>query len=204
MKRPSLRVARAAKWAALPVAVLASGLIISIGSYSAFKSTTSNPGSAWNAGAVVLADDDSDTALFQVGQIAPGFTGTNCISVSSTGTVPAEVRLYATNGATTKALSSYLDLTITQGTGGGFGSCAGFSALGSGSSVYAGTLAAFISGHADYANGVLQGANAWQVTGSNPPDNRTYKITWTVNASTPNTVQGGTAGLDFTWESQSL
>src|SRR4051812_46745677 len=44
MKWPSLRVARAAKWTALPVAVLASGLIISIGSYSAFKSTTTNPG----------------------------------------------------------------------------------------------------------------------------------------------------------------
>jgi len=204
MKRPSLRVARAAKWTALPVAVLASGLIISIGSYSAFKSTTTNPGSAWNAGSVVLADDDSDSALFAVNAIAPGYTGSNCITVSSTGTVPAEIRLYATNGTTTKALSTYLNVVVTQGDGGGFGSCTGFTPLGSGSAVFTGTLATFISGHGDYAHGVLLGANAWQVTGTNLPETRTYKIQWTVDAATPDSVQGGAAGLDFTWESLSL
>jgi hypothetical protein len=58
----SPRSRRLVRWAALPVAVLASGVIVSTASYSAFTSSTDNTGNAWSAGAISLTDDDSGAA----------------------------------------------------------------------------------------------------------------------------------------------
>jgi hypothetical protein len=44
------------------------------------------------------------------------------------------------------------------------------------------------------------GSGAW--TPAANPESKTYKITYTVNAAAPNTVQNGTASATFTWEIQ--
>ncbi len=136
--------------------------------------------------------------MFTASNLAPGATGTRCIAVTSTGTLASLVHLYGTGATTTNALSSYVTLTVTQGTGGTFaGGCAGFTPLASGSSVYTGTLAAFGTTATNYANGL----GSWAPTGT-APETRVFRFVYTVDVAAPNTTQGGTAAIGFTWEAQ--
>ena len=189
------------RWA-VPAAILA-GVLVSAGfvwqaSYSAFSAPTSNPTSNWAAGTVALADDDAGTALFSASALKPGSTGQKCIAVTSNGTLPSAVKLYGTGAATTNALSSSINLTITQGTGGTFlNNCSGFTPLASGSSLFTGTLAGFASASTSFATGL----GTWVPTGS-APETRVFQLTYTLDAAAPNSVQGGTAALGFTWEAQ--
>jgi hypothetical protein len=186
---------RVAAAASIPVAMVASGAMVWHASYSAFSSTTTNPSSNWAAGTVSLTDDDSNTAMFNASNLKPGSTGSKCIAVTSTGSLPSAVKLYGTSYSTTNNLAANLSITVDEGTGGSFaGGCAGFT---SSSQVYNGTLAAFGAGKTNYSNGV----GSWQPTGSGS-ETKVYKITYTLSGSTPDTAQGGTAGIGFTWEAQ--
>ncbi len=60
--------------------------------------------------------------------------------VTSTGTLASQVRLYADEVTGTAGLADHLALTIEQGTGGGYGTCTGFTAQ---STVFDGSLAGF-------------------------------------------------------------
>jgi hypothetical protein len=174
--------------------VAASAGVVWHASYSAFSATTANPTNNWAAGSVALTDDDSNTAMFTASNLKPTSTGSKCIAVTSNGTLAAAVKLYGTSPATTNGLSSYINLTVVQGTGGGFGSCTGFAA---GPTIYSGTLASFGSSDTNFATG----AGTWTPTGT-PGESRTYQFTYTVDPATPNSAQGGTASIGFTWEAQ--
>jgi hypothetical protein len=196
---PTRRAARLIKWGAIPAALLVSGIVVGQASYSAFNSTTSNPTNNWSAGTVALSDDDSNTAMFTATGLKPGSTGTKCIAVTSSGSLASDVYLYGTSPATTNALSTYIHLTVTQGTGGTSGSCTGFTPLATGSSLFTGTLASFGTTATNFATGL----GTWTPTGT-APETRTYEFTYTVDAATPNTSQGGTAAIGFTWEDQNV
>lgn len=191
------RWTRRARWAAVPVAVIASGAIISTASYSAFSATTSNPTSNWSTGTVQLTDDDADVALFSASNLVPGDSGTKCITVTSKGSAPSAVRLYGTSATTTNSLSSYLDLTVQQGTGGSSASCDSFTPSSQNAQVFSGTLADFASQRTGYANG----APTWSPTGTTT-ESRSFKFTYTLNQSTPNSGQDSRAAIAFTWEAQ--
>jgi hypothetical protein len=178
---------------AVPAAIVASGALVWQSSYSAFSATTANPTNNWSAGTVSLSDDDSNTAMFNATGMKPGATGTKCIAVTSTGTLPSTVKLYGTSYATTKALGTYLTLTVEEGTGGSSSSCAGFT----GTSVFSGTLDSFGTGKTGFSNGV----GSWAPTGT-ASETKSYRISYTLSGSTPDSAQGGTAALGFTWESQ--
>lgn len=197
MNRPSVRTFKLARWAALPAALLASGALVATGSYSAFSATTSNPTNNWSVGTVALSDDDTNVAMFTATGLKPGSTGTKCIAVTSTGSLASAVKLYGTAPATTNALSTSINLTVTQGTGGSFGSCTGFTALATGSSIYTGTLAAFGTAATTFATGL----GTWTPTGT-ASETRVYQFTYTIDPAAPNTTQGGTAAIGFTWEAQ--
>ncbi len=197
MSRVTPRAARLAAWIAIPAALVASGAVVSTASYSAFSATTVNPTSNWTAGSVALSDDDNNTALFTATGLKPGSTGSNCITVTSTGSLPSTVKLYGTNASTTKDLAANVALTVEQGTGGGFGTCAGFTPAASSGTLYSGTVAGFGSASTDFASGV----GTWAPTGS-ASESRVYRVTYTVPSTAPNTVQGGTASLGLTWEAQ--
>ncbi len=197
MSRPSARTARYAKLLAVPAALLVSGAFVAQASYAAYSDTTENPASNWATGTVKLADDDSSTALFSASNLKPGSTGTKCIAVTSSGSLPSAVKLYGTAASTTKGLSSYINLTVVQGTGGSFSSCSGFNALSSGSSLYSGTLANFGSSATGYSTGL----GNWAPTGT-ASETRSYQISYTVSSSAPDSTQGGTAAIGFTWETQ--
>jgi hypothetical protein len=197
MSRVTPRAARLAAWIAIPAALVASGAVVSTASYSAFSATTVNPTSNWTAGSVALTDDDNNTALFTATGLKPGSTGANCITVTSTGSLPSTVKLYGTNAATTKDLAANINLTVEQGTGGGFGSCTGFTPATTSGSLYSGTVAGFGSSSTNFATGV----GTWAPTGT-ASESRVYRVSYTVSNTAPNTVQGGTASLGLTWEAQ--
>jgi hypothetical protein len=67
--------------------------------------------------------------------------------------------------------------------------------------VYSGTLLAFGTTYTSYANGAGIGAGAWIPTGT-ASESRTYQFTYTVSAAAPDSTQGGTAAIGFTWETQ--
>src|SRR4051794_24140686 len=179
--------------AAIPLAVLASGGLVWQSSYSAFSATTSNPTSNWTAGTVALSDDDSNTALFTAANLKPGATGTKCIAVTSTGSLASTVKLYGTSYATTKDLASNINLKVEEGTGATTASCAGFTG---GSTIFDGTMTSFGTAKTDFASGV----GAWAPAAGS--QTKSYKVTYSLSNSTPDTAQGGSAALGFTWESQ--
>ena len=200
-RRPSRKVATIVSLVAVPVALAASGLVVAQSSYSAYSATTVNPTSNWATGTVALTDDDNNTAAFSAANLKPGSTGSRCIVVSSTGSLPSAVKLYGTGAATTKALASDINLTITQGSGGSFGDCTGYTPAATGSSVYNGTLAGFGYAATSFSNGVGTWNTAGVASGA-AAETRTYQLTYSVKTETTNDTQGGTAAIGFTWEAQ--
>lgn len=195
--RPTAHSVRIVSALAGVAGVAASAAVVWHASYSAFSATTANPTNSWATGTVMLADDDSSTAMFSASGLGPGSNSSNCIAVTSTGSLPSTVKLYGTNYNTTNALASDINLTVTQGTGGSSGDCGNFAPLQSGSSVYSGTLAGFASS----ATGFASGLGSWAPTGSGS-ETRVFKFQWSVAGNTPNSAQGGTAAIGFTWEAQ--
>lgn len=197
MSAVSPRTARLVALVGVPAALVASGVLVSTASYSAFSATTTNPTSNWTAGTVALSDDDGGAALFTATNLRPGSTGQNCIAVTSTGSLPSTVKLYASGAvAQTKDLATNLQLTVEQGTGGGSGTCSGFTPAATVSGVYSGSLAG-VGSATSYATGL----GRWATTGA-ASETQTYRFTWTLPTTTPNSVQGGTASVGFTWEAQ--
>jgi hypothetical protein len=180
---------------AIPAAVVVSGAMVWQSSYSAFSATTSNPTTNWTSGTVALSDDDSNTAMFNAAtNLKPGATGTKCIAVTSTGSLASTVKLYGTSYATTKGLADNINLKVEEGTGATTASCSGFTA---GSTLFDGALSSFGTTKTSFANGV----STWAPTGT-ASETKSYKVTYTLSATTPDSAQGGTAALGFTWESQ--
>ena len=195
-RRLSVSKATVVKTLAVPFALLASGGLVYQSSYAAFSGTTNNPANSWAAGQVVLTDDDSGAAMFTATKLKPGSTGQKCIVVSSTSTVASTLKIYSSAVTTTNALSTYLNLTVEEGTGGSFGSCVGFSSAGTD---FSGTLANL----GTTATGFASGVGSFALTGT-PTETRTYRFTYTVDPATPNSVQNGTAAATFVWEADSV
>jgi hypothetical protein len=183
---------QAARVAAPLAALLVVGFVVMGVSRAAFFDTTTNDANQFAAGTVVLVDDDSGSAMFNVSGMAGGDTATGCIAVTYNGSItPADVVLYvAPGGLTGTGLDDYLNLTVERGTGGSFGDCTGFS----GSSIYSGTLDGFAAASTDFASG----AGLW--TASSTGDSRVYRFTLTLQDD--NAAQGLTATTTFTWEAQ--
>lgn len=153
-----------------------------------FSARTTAPGSSWSSGALALTDSDGGVTLF-TSPIVPrgGTTGDRCITVSYQGSGQVAVRLYAT--ATVDAgFDSYLRLTVTEGTGSTDAACTGFSST---STLYSnGTLAAFPTGYAS-------GLSSWAPSNG---QSRSYRVSFTLDGSTPASMQGALAQVGFTWE----
>jgi len=194
MPKFTRRSSRIATAIALPAAFVAAGLLVSTSSYAAFSDTTSNGQNSWRAGTVQLDDDDAGRALFTAGNAKPGDGGTNCIAVTSTGTLASQVRLYAADVSGTAGLADHLILRVEQGTGGGSGTCDGFASQ---RTVFDGRLSGFTGTFSSYGSGVT----AWSPTGGGS-ETRTFRITWKLADDAPNAVQGATASASFVWEAQ--
>jgi predicted ribosomally synthesized peptide with SipW-like signal peptide len=169
--------------------------------YSAFSSQTSSAGNAFDAGTVLITDNDTSTAMLALSNAQPGASDTSCILLTYSGTLASTVRLY---GTVAGALSPYLTLTVTRGTDSspGFDSCTGFSAdgtdyIGSGNGVvYQGALSAFPS---SYAGGLVDPTSgspeSWTTA-------ETHSYRFAVTLQNDNNAQGQTATAAFTWEAR--
>lgn len=182
----------------IPAALAISGLAVAHASYSAYSATTVNPTSNWTSGSVNLTDDDSNAAAFSVANAKPGTSGSRCLTVTSNGSLPSDVRVYGANGSGTTNLAAYINLTITQGTGGSFGSCTGFQPSSADPQVFQGSMVTFGSTRAHFANG----AGTWTTTGGTSPESRSFMFSYTISADAPNDTMGGTAAGNIVFEAQ--
>ena len=135
---------------ALTVSVV--GSIVAFGTFSAFSSTTENPGNQFAAGSVAIGDNDVGTALYNVSNQAPGDFEASCIKVTYSGTLPSDVKLYLPDSVGS-TVAEHTDLDITSGTGEEH-DCSDFAADATNSSVFSGELGEFAAAHNDYASGV--------------------------------------------------
>jgi hypothetical protein len=186
---------------ATPLALIATGTLVWHSTYAAFTAQITNNPSSWSAGTVVLQGDDGSnsstaakgSALFTATNMKPGDTNSKCLLVTYNGTITSvgAVKLYvkATDLTGSSALQGQINLVVKEGTGGTASSCSSFSATGT---IYTGTLSGM---PATYAAST---AGTWVPTAAG--QTKSYQITWTLNSSAPDTVQGTTAGAAFTWE----
>jgi hypothetical protein len=182
------RILRTVVVAGLIAGVLASGMLVWGSSTALFRGTTANPVNSWTAGTVSISDDDAAAAMFTVTGILPGDSGTKCITVTYTGNVTANVRLYATLTGT--GLGTYIDTTIDQGTGGSFASCTSFVSEVS----TTGTMASFAAARTNFATGF----GTWAPTANG--QSRTYRVAWAMQPDNGGISKNAT--LNLTWEAQ--
>jgi len=172
------------------------GTVASVGAFSAFSSQTENTGNVVTAGTVALADNDAGAAAYTLTNAKPGSSATSCIRVSYSGSLDADVKLYTPS--TIGALGPQVNLKIEPGTQASstFPSCTGFTP--DGAAIYDGPLNSFPT---TYAAGVADnpGSTTKWVNG----DAVVYRVTATLSASAPDSVQGATTGAHaIRWEAR--
>lgn len=176
----------------------AAGAIAAFGTFSAFSSSTENPGNEIDAGTVALSDNDSASALYDVDAAHPGTTVDRCITVAYTGDLDADVKLYLPDAV--GPLGDFVNVTVTAGTDPTptFGDCSGFVAA-AGPPLFAGTLSALRTAHTGWGNGLAtapEGDTEW-----NGSDEVTYRVQLTMQDD--NDAQGlGTGAHRIMWEAR--
>ena len=201
MRAPSSRTRRIVSLSAAPVAVLLAGAMVWQGSSAAFTADTRNIGNSWETGSMAISDDDGGAAMFQIVNVIPGQTGEKCIAVSATASVPSTVKLYAADLAA-DGLEPYVNVTIEQGTGGGFtAGCAGFTPADPAALEDSQTLATLGANHNSWATAILP----WSMSAGSTT--KTYRFNWEFDVSTLSqeqidALQGHAASINFEWELQ--
>ncbi len=194
------------KLVALAAGLLATSLLWSGSTLSAFDQRSSMPGNSVSAASLELTDNDRGTAALSLAGAQPGDSTTGCVVVGLNGTAAAQIRLYGTIGGT--GLASSLTLTVTRGTIGGTpapGACTGFTpdptswrGLGPGV-LYDGALSAFP---------MSTGTALADPTGATPAEwtdgeEHAYRLQVTLPTGTSAAAQGLSAKLAFTWQAVS-
>jgi hypothetical protein len=189
--------------AAIVCGFLASGMMTLGASYSAFTAKTDNPNNQYGAGTITLTDDDGGSKMFTTsaatgGQVSgadlkPGTPVANCVKVTYAGTLASTVKLWQsgltdTAGSGGAAMGGSLRLKVEEGTGGAYGSCAGFAAA-------ATLFDNYITGYPTTAGaGVSSNLASWTNASS-----RVYRFTVTLDSAAPDTTQGATVSTTFNW-----
>jgi hypothetical protein len=182
---PWLDGARLAPAVTVSCAVLASCLLVVQASRAASTASLETPDNAWRTGIVEIDTDSGASALFQATRIVPGQTGSNCLVVDYSGSLPASVRMWAD---TSGALASSLAVTIQEGSGGAAGDCTGFTP--SATLFGPDPLSKLKTDHGDAAHGL----STWAPDG---PATRTFRVAWALAGG--NSAQNKTATADFHW-----
>jgi hypothetical protein len=204
--------------AAVTVAMLGAGAMVWHGSYAAFSATAVNSGNTWTVGSVTIGSDRGSTAVFNIpaakpdtaanlitlpgtGAFSPagGATsgGSTCVKVTYTGTMTANVKLYATLSDT--GLGQYLLMSIDSGTDTAPASDATCATYTSTANVYGPS-----PNSANKSNGLPTTYAAAPALWSNVAQNavRWYRISWLLPANVPNAAQGLGVQITYTWEAQ--
>ena len=204
----------AALVAAVPVGLMACGVLVWNSSSAAFSATTGTPTNSWETGVVQLGNDRGATALFTTtseGLLVPGSTGYKCITVTYSGSVDtavAGVRLYGTLTTDSSAeLAAALQVTVEMSTAALTPTPDGDCLPSFQASPITYAARAFSAFPTSYGTGIGD-ANGdatgdWRPTATTDRS-RTYRIAYTLPAgSYATSVQGKNVAMTFTWEVQS-
>lgn len=178
MATTTSRSARYAKWLSIPLGLVISALLIWQASYAAFTDSVTSPGNSWTAGSVTFAEDDEIKVLFNEKDLVRKDSGTASVTLTYTGTLAADVEFYGDNYTTTNDLGSHINLLVegTEGANSGV--------------VFDNTLEEFSKTRFSFPT------PGGERTG-------TFKFTYTLNEDAPQSVQNGTASIDFVIKAQS-
>jgi hypothetical protein len=161
--------------------------------YASFTDTTSNLPASVSTGTVALTNNVEGWYPVTLPEMRPGESGTQCVIVTSTGSEPAQVKLYGTGRTSSASLADYITFSWIAGTGGGaYGDCTGFVAGGPATKT---TMTNFAT---TYARGIL----AWNTAGGTAAETRTYQLTYSMDGKAPASTKGATASITFVWEAQ--
>ena len=175
------------------------GTVAGIGTFSAFSATTVNAGNTFDAGTVVISDNDAGSAMYNITGAKPNDVVVRCIRVTYTGSLPSTVKLYTTTPI--NPFGQYVTLAVDKGSmpaGTTFPNCIGFT---SESSVFTGTLSGFAASDTSFATGAA--ANPGAQTQWNLNDTLVYRFTLTMQDN-PLAVGGSSGTHSFTWEAQNI
>ncbi len=164
--------------AAAALLLPAVGVLSATQAQAAGQAQTAGPGVS-----VSLTDDSGGQALFPGVRLTPGVTRSTCLSIDASGAATGEQVVLAAQSVT-GGLAPWIQVDVEVGSGGGHGSCTGFS----GSSVFTGTLAALGTPTGDgYPTGWYPATVA----------TRTFRIT--VQVQNNRAALGQSAAATFSW-----
>ncbi|MFF3755269.1 hypothetical protein ACFYYH_33320 [Streptomyces sp. NPDC002018] len=178
----------------VPLGLLLSGALVWGATNADWSGTSSNSGNTWTAGSAGLAND-SKVPMFDIDNMRPGDTGSNCIRVKSNAEFPTALKLYSNSPNWPSNFQSFVNLKIEVGSGGASGNCNGFTPH---KTAFDGTLDQFIALHTDYRTGV----GPWTLSDKSH-NSRSFRFAWRFSSSAPNGSQGAnTNEATFTWEAR--
>jgi len=188
------RSARYARWLSIPLGLAISALLVWQASYAAFSASAENNGNTWGAGHVgIRLGEGTPEPMFALEDLAPGAPpATQTVTATYTGSLDADVSLFARNAdaGTADDLAQYIDLVITAAEGTTW-------SAGPSGEIFRGTLAAFLAGHDDFADGLT-----YEALGGSQQQG-IFRFTTQLRADAPNSVQGTTVTVDFVAEARS-
>lgn len=192
-RRPSRRATRRGIVVSAAGALVLAAALLWQSAYAGFTDTTTSLNASVGTATVALTSNVEGLAVrLDLPEMRPGHTASQCITVTSTGSIPALVKLYGTDRTGSSGLLSQITFAWSSGTGGGAnGDCTGFTQVGSS---YTTTMGSFPT---TYASGSLP----WTPVGG-AAESRTYRLTYTFAAGAPASVKGLRAGITFVWEAQ--
>ena len=150
-----------------------------------------------NGGTASFAD--TTASLFAETAIKPGSTGTKCLTVESTGSLPGTLRMYrgaitGTNSANlAAALTFSVDAAAISSSTNIAANCTGWTG-GTSGAAYNGTLTGFATAYTGASVSSALGGGTERVA---------YRIVWSLPSSvTDNTLQSSSATAELDWEAQ--
>jgi hypothetical protein len=192
-RRPSRRTTRRGVVASAAGALVIAAALVWQSAYAGFSDSTANLPASISTGTVAVSNNVEGFGALTLPEMRPGDSNTQCVIVTSTGSEPALVKLYAQDRTGNADIASNLTFVWSAGTGGGaYGDCTGFVASGSPQTVKMSNFAM------RYADGYLP----WNTAGGAAAETRTYRITYTMSTNPPSSTKGTTAGITFVWGAQ--
>lgn len=158
----------------VPLATLLAAGAIAVGSGATFDSTTANSISSVTSGSLSHTNSKADKAILNLTNIKPGDTINGALTITNTGTLPADFSLTETSSANGFS-DNYLTLAITNTT--------------TGASVYSGTFGGLVDGAKTALGSIAPGV----------ANNFTFSVH--LDDAAPNTQQNKTASAAYQWDS---
>lgn len=161
----------------LPLTTVLAAGAIAVGSGASFDSTTGNSISAVTSGTLTHSNSKADQAIFNLSNMKPGDVLNGTLTLTNTGSLPADFSLVEVSSSNTFGGTNGADLSldIVDTT--------------SNATVYTGAF----GGLTDGAKNAL---GTWAAGAAH-----TFRFTVKLSADAPNTDQGQSAGATYQWQS---